>query len=77
MNKRDQKISKRIMEYLQERPYACDTLEGISQFWMEFERVDQSVDAVNNVLEILVKKGAVVKVERNGDMPIYKHAMKT
>ena len=72
MNKRDQKISERIMKYLQERPYACDTLEGISQFWMEFERVDQSVDAVKNVLDILVEKGAVIKIKRNGDMPIYK-----
>lgn len=72
MNKRDQKISERIMKYLQERPYACDTLEGISQFWMEFERVDQSIDAVKNVLDILVEKGAVIKIKRNGGMPIYK-----
>jgi Fe2+ or Zn2+ uptake regulation protein len=75
VNNKDQKISERIMKYLQERPHACDTLEGISRFWMEFERVDQSVDAVKNVLEILVEKGAVIKIERNGDMSIYKVAM--
>ncbi len=62
------------MEYLEERPYACDTLEGISQFWMEFERVDRSVDAVKNALDILVEKGAVIKIERNSDIPIYKRA---
>ncbi len=65
------------MEYLRQRPHACDTLEGISRFWMEFERVDQSVDAVKKVLDILVEKGAVVKIERNMDMPIYKRAVKS
>ncbi len=76
MKTRDQNISERIMRYLQERPHACDTLEGISQFWMEFERVDQSVDAVMDVLETLVEEGAVTKIERNGNMPIYKLANK-
>lgn len=76
MNKRDQEISERIIEYLQKRQYACDTLAGISQFWMEFEKVDQSVDAVKNALDILVEKGAVIKIVRNGNMPIYKIARK-
>ncbi len=77
VSKEYKKISETIMKYLQETPYACDTLEGISQFWMEFERVDQSVDAVKNVLDILVEKGTVMKLMRNGNMPIYKLAIKT
>jgi hypothetical protein len=77
VEKKNQEIIERVMKYLQERPFACDTLEGISRFWLEFERVDQSVDAIKNVLDILVEKGAVIKIERNGDAPIYKLAIKT
>ncbi len=77
VNKEDQKISERIMKYLQARPHACDTLDGISRFWIEFERVDSSVDAVKKVLDILVERGVVIKIERNSDKPVYKHAMKT
>jgi len=77
MDRRNQNISEKIMKYLQERPCACDTLEGISQFWMEFERVDQSVDAVKNALDTLVEKGTVMKLMRNRSTPIYKLAIET
>jgi Fe2+ or Zn2+ uptake regulation protein len=72
VEKRDQEIIERIMKYLQEKPEAGDTLEGISQFWLEFERVDHSVDEVSNALESLVRQGAVTKVESMGGLPIYK-----
>ena len=65
-------ISGMIMKYLQEKPDAGDTLEGISQFWLEFERVDHSVDEVSNALESLVRQGAVTKIESMSGLPIYK-----
>ena len=74
MEKRDQEIIERIMKYLQEKPDAGDTLEGISQFWLEFERIDQTVDEVSNALEDLVRTGTVTKVASKGGMPIYKLA---
>ena len=74
MNKRDQEIIERIMKYLQEKPDAGDTLEGISQFWMQFERIDQTVDEVSNALDALVRAGMVMKLESAGGLPIYKLA---
>ncbi len=62
------------MKYLQEKPDAGDTLEGISQFWLEFERIDQTVGEVSNALESLVRTGAVKKVASKGGLPIYKLA---
>ena len=74
MNKRDQEIIERIMKYLQEKPDAGDTLEGISQFWLEFERIDQTVGEVSDALESLVRTGIVTKVASKGGLPIYKLA---
>jgi hypothetical protein len=74
VNKRDQEIIERIMKYLQEKPDAGDTLEGISQFWLEFERIDQTVGEVSDALESLVRTGIVTKVVSKGGLPIYKLA---
>ena len=74
MNKKDEEISEQILKYLQKNPDSGDTLEGISKFWLVFERIDQSVDEVRDALEDLVKKGFVVKLYTKGNMPIYKVA---
>ena len=62
------------MRYLQEKPDAGDTLEGISSFWLEFERIDQAVDEVSDALESLVKQGLVNKIESKGITTVYKRA---
>lgn len=62
------------MKYLQDEPDAGDTLEGISSFWLEFERIDQTVDEVSIALESLVKQGLVKKIESKGSTPVYKRA---
>jgi len=76
VNKGYNEISEMIMKYLQENPDAGDTLEGISHFWLEFERVDYSVDEVSSALESLVRQGAVIKVDSRSGLPIYKLARK-
>ncbi len=60
------------MKYLREKPDAGDTLEGISQFWLEFERIEQTVDEVSNALERLVRQGTVIKLESMSGLPVYK-----
>lgn len=60
------------MKYLQEKPDAGDTLKGISQFWLQFERIDETVDEVNNALENMVRQGTVIKLESMSGSPIYK-----
>lgn len=64
------------MKYLQDKPDAGDTLEGIAQFWLEFERIDQTVDEVGIALESMVKRGSVTKLQSKFGLPVYKIAGK-
>jgi Mn-dependent DtxR family transcriptional regulator len=57
----ENELSKKILEYLDKKPDAGDTLEGITEWWLESERVDQAVDQVAEVLEALIKKGLIIK----------------
>ena len=57
----ENELSKNILDYLNKKPSAGDTLEGITGWWLESERVDQAVDKVAEVLEALIKKGLIVK----------------
>jgi Fe2+ or Zn2+ uptake regulation protein len=77
VNKRDEEISEQILKYLQRNPDSGDTLEGIARFWLEFERVNQSVDEVRNALENLVRKGLVRKIDIQVGKSIYKRARGT
>ena len=51
------------MNYLEKNPDAGDTLEGITKWWLESERVDQAVDEVAEALNRLLEKGAVIKTK--------------
>ncbi len=77
MDRKDKEISEQIFKYLQKNPDSGDTLEGISKFWLGFERIDQSVDEVRDALESLVKKGLITKLEHHSGKPIYKKAQET
>jgi len=59
MNKKQEKISSIILNYLQRNPDAGDTLEGITKWWLELERIELSVDEVADVLESLIQKGCI------------------
>ena len=52
-------ISKRILNYLQRNPEAGDTLEGIVNWWLEMERIDFSMNEVEEVLQSLIQKGRI------------------
>lgn len=55
----DDLICQLVLEYLREHPYAGDTLEGIREWWMFRQRLDDSVEAVERVLKQLNKTGAI------------------
>lgn len=71
MNKKEE-LAQRIMEYLRKNPDAGDTLEGITNWWLQLERIEQSVDEVLESLEDLVKKGLVVRQDIPGGTAYYK-----
>ncbi len=61
-----------ILNYLRKNPNAGDTLEGISKWWLDFEKIDIKVDEVSEVLETLIKEGKVKRQVIDGDNHIYK-----
>ncbi|MCP4367940.1 MAG: hypothetical protein GY797_07485 [Deltaproteobacteria bacterium] len=60
-----------ILNYLRKNPNAGDTLEGISKWWLNLEKIDVTVDEVSEVLETLTKEGKVKRHVIDGDNPIY------
>ena len=64
--RRRKKISEIILNYLEDHPDAGDTVEGITRWWLEFERVDLSVDAVAMTLESMLERGLVRREIYNG-----------
>ena len=55
-----------ILNYLQMNPYAGDTLEGITKWWLELQRIEVSVNEIADVLESLKRKG-LIRMYKNKD----------
>ena len=54
-------IASEIMEYLQRRPLASDTLEGITHWWLVQQAIVRNTDLVERALEQLAHEGKVSK----------------
>ncbi len=72
MSDKKDDIARMILDYLRKNFEAGDTLEGISGWWLDAERVNRSVDEVSNALEDLSKTGLVTRQVVRGGNPIYK-----
>ncbi len=55
------KVAQEIERYLQSHPNAGDTVEGVARWWLQRQRYIETLDCVHNALDVLVKKGSVVK----------------
>lgn len=73
MNTRNE-ISKQILNYLKKNPASADTLEGITDWWLKLERVDQAVDKVAEALEVLIKAGSIKAVKSENGKILYRFA---
>jgi len=71
MNKKEE-LARLLLDYLEKNPDAGDTLEGIANWWLEQQRVEQVVDDVAEALDYLVKIGVVQVHKLHGGVPIYK-----
>jgi hypothetical protein len=49
----NEKMADEIMAYLRENPYAGDSVEGISRWWLMQQRISESIKAVQEVIEHL------------------------
>ncbi len=61
-----------ILDYLRKNPDAGDTLEGVSKWWLNFEKIDVTVDEISDVMETLSMEGIIEKQVLSGDAAIYK-----
>jgi hypothetical protein len=71
VNNTKEDIARMILDYLRKNSDAGDTLEGITKWWLNLEKIDVTVDEVSGVLEKLIKEGKVKRQVTRGDNPIY------
>ncbi len=69
MEKKTDEISRMIIDYLRKNPDAGDTLEGITRWWLNMERIDLSVKEVAQALESLVQQGMIrIRESKSGNI---------
>ncbi|MFQ5520188.1 MAG: hypothetical protein ACE5FK_02220 [Candidatus Methylomirabilia bacterium] len=54
-------MARDILRYLVRHPEAEDTLEGITRWWLERERIERTVDEVHESLQLLVTRGLLME----------------
>jgi hypothetical protein len=64
--KDDADVARCILNYLQKHPQACDTLEGITNWWILQQRLSESIDVIQRSLEVLRADGLIIE-QRRGD----------
>jgi hypothetical protein len=58
---RIQSVAQEISRYINKRPNAAETAEGVTNWWISRQRIEESVELVENALEYLVAQKALVK----------------
>jgi hypothetical protein len=54
-------LAQQIQEYLELRPQAGDTLEGIANWWLLRQQVNESVEEIKRALAILKTRNVIVE----------------
>jgi hypothetical protein len=64
-------IAVEIMTYLQQRPMASDSLDGITHWWLVQQAIEKNIDLVEQALEQLSKEGIISKQVNTSSDAIY------
>ena len=54
-------VAQEISRYIEKRPNAAETVEGVTNWWISRQRIEESVEVVENALEYLVARDLLVK----------------
>jgi hypothetical protein len=54
-------IAEEIMTYLNQRPLASDSLDGITHWWLVQQEITKNIDLVEQALEQLALEGKISK----------------
>jgi len=68
-------IAKEIKEYFQGNPNAGDTVDGIANWWVTKQSLNDAKDLVQQALEFLVSKGELHKREYGGRVIYVREAL--
>jgi hypothetical protein len=68
----DKRVANMILEYLGKHPDSKDTLEGIAEWWLDKQQIEQSVETVARGLSILCSQGVILEEKCVGDFSYYK-----
>ena len=61
-------IAAEIMAYLNRRPMASDSLDGITHWWLVQQEIEKNINLVEQALEHLANEGKITKkVNINSD----------
>ncbi|MEM7358183.1 MAG: hypothetical protein AAF431_03685 [Pseudomonadota bacterium] len=54
-------VAQEISRYINKRPNAAETAEGVTNWWISRQRIEESIEVVENALEYLVAQKKLVK----------------
>lgn len=74
---RIKQAAQEIINYLQTNPNAADTVAGIAGWWISKQRLNESIDIVEQALAELERQGKIRKVEINKDLFLYSSVAET
>lgn len=64
-------IAAEIMTYLQQRPLASDSLDGITHWWLVQQAIVKNKILVNQALKYLAQEGKVIRKMNSNAEAIY------
>lgn len=67
----EDEIARTILDYLRTHPQASDTLEGVAKWWLMRQRVSESTEVVQRVLQRLRDRGLIRERRLAGGRTLY------
>lgn len=74
---RAQAIADAILAHLRQHPLAADSAEGVARWWLQPPLHGASLDEVERVLEALVARGVLRRVQLGGGGALYSQQLPT
>ncbi len=66
------RLARAVLQYLSRYPEAKDTQEGITTWWLQGHRIEQTVRALSEVLEFLVARDLILECRGPDSRPYYR-----
>lgn len=70
-------VASEILAYLAKRPSACDTLDGILQWWLPRIRLEEATETVERALVLLERRHLVDRISLAAGPVMYRRCEST